>query len=88
MSVLQELKKFLDEAEHGVIYISFGSMLKPTSIAKEKLDAILGALSELPERVIWKWEDKTLPVDSKKFYLSNWLPQNDILGEMILHVGN
>ncbi|XP_026730403.1 UDP-glucuronosyltransferase 2A3-like [Trichoplusia ni] len=75
----EDLKKFIEESEHGVIYISFGSMLRATSTPKDKLEAIIGAISELPQRVIWKWEEKTLPGNPKNIFLSNWLPQNDIL---------
>lgn len=74
----------MDEAEHGVIYISFGSMLSTNTIPKDKLDAIVGAISELPQRFIWKWESDTLPGNPKNVYLSNWLPQNDILGKLRL----
>ncbi|CAG9583267.1 unnamed protein product [Danaus chrysippus] len=74
-----ELLKFIEESEHGVIYISFGTILKPSSIKPEKLNSILEALEELPQRVIWKWNKKTLPGNPKNIYLSKWLPQNDIL---------
>lgn len=77
---LQELQKFIDESEHGVIYISFGSMLKAISTPKEKMMAIINAVSELPQRVIWKWDEETLPGNPKNIYLSKWLPQNEILG--------
>ncbi|CAG9788161.1 unnamed protein product [Diatraea saccharalis] len=75
----EPLKKFIEESEHGVLYISFGSMLKAASTPKDKLKVIISALSELPQRVVWKWEEKTLPGNPKNIYLSNWLPQNDIL---------
>nr|XP_049700701.1 uncharacterized protein LOC110384519 [Helicoverpa armigera] len=75
----KDLKKFIDEAEHGVIYISFGSMLRATSTPKDKLEAIIGAISELPQRIVWKWEEKNLPGNPKNVFISNWLPQNDIL---------
>lgn len=75
----KDLKKFIGESEHGVIYISFGSMLRATSTPKDKLEAIIGAISQLPQRIVWKWEEKTLPGNPKNVYISNWLPQNDIL---------
>ncbi|KAJ8720263.1 hypothetical protein PYW07_012306 [Mythimna separata] len=75
----KDLKKFIDESEHGVIYISFGSMLRAASMPKDKLEAIIGAVSQLPQRIVWKWEEKTLPGNPKNIYISNWLPQNDIL---------
>lgn len=77
---LQELLKFIEDSEHGVIYISFGTILKPSSIKPEKLKSIIEALEELPQRVVWKWNKRTLPGNPKNIYLSKWLPQNDILG--------
>ncbi|XP_013172990.1 PREDICTED: UDP-glucuronosyltransferase 2B2-like [Papilio xuthus] len=75
-----DLKKFFDAAEHGVIYISFGSVIKSSTMPRDKLEAVLGAVKELPQRFVWKWEDKTLLVDKNKLYLADWLPQVDILG--------
>ncbi|KAJ8719644.1 hypothetical protein PYW08_011819 [Mythimna loreyi] len=75
----KELKKFIDESEHGVIYISFGSMLRATSMPQDKLEAIMEAVSQLPQRIVFKWEEKILPGNPKNIYISNWLPQNDIL---------
>ncbi|CAK1582729.1 unnamed protein product [Parnassius mnemosyne] len=74
-----DLRKFIEASPHGVIYISFGSMLKTGSMSRDKIDSILSALAELPQRVIWKWDAKSLPGNPKNIYLSNWLPQNDIL---------
>ncbi|KPJ20034.1 UDP-glucuronosyltransferase 2B15 [Papilio machaon] len=74
-----DLLKFIEESEHGVIYISFGSMLRTASIPKDKMQAILTALAELPQRVVWKWEAKSLPGKPKNIFVSKWLPQNDLL---------
>ncbi|CAG4952911.1 unnamed protein product [Colias eurytheme] len=75
-----DLRKFIDEAEHGVVYISFGSVIKSSVMPDDKLQAILGAMSEFPQRFIWKWESKTKLLDENKLYLAKWLPQVDILG--------
>lgn len=37
-----DLKKFIDEAKHGVIYFSLGTVLKSSQLPKEKLTAFLG----------------------------------------------
>lgn len=79
----QDVKKFIEESEHGIIYISFGSMLKAAATSLDKIEAILGAVAELPQRVIWKWEEGTLPGNPKNIFISNWLPQNDILGKLL-----
>ncbi|CAH2041369.1 unnamed protein product, partial [Iphiclides podalirius] len=37
------------------------------------------ALADLPQRVVWKWETKSLPGKPKNIFVSKWLPQNDLL---------
>ncbi|CAG4945796.1 unnamed protein product [Parnassius apollo] len=76
----EDLRKFIETSQHGVIYISFGSLIRTAAMPRDKLETILSTLSELPQRVIWKWEEDSLPGNLKKIYISNWLPQNDILG--------
>ena len=39
--VRKDLQSFLDAADEGVIYLSFGSNVKSSSLPKEKLDIIL-----------------------------------------------
>lgn len=56
-------------------------MLRTASMPKDKMQAILDALAELPQRVVWKWEAKSLPGKPKNVFVSKWLPQNDLLGE-------
>ncbi|CAH2090414.1 unnamed protein product [Euphydryas editha] len=75
-----DLLKFVEEAEHGVIYISFGSVVRSSTMPDDKLNAMLGAIAEMPQRFIWKWEEKIMLMDKNKLYLSSWLPQVDILG--------
>lgn len=40
-----DLQSFLDEAEDGVIYFSFGSIMKASQMPKDKLQIILGNIS-------------------------------------------
>lgn len=81
--LLQELKKFFDEAEHGVIYISFGSVVKATTMPEDKVQEILEVMKKLPQRFIWKWEDQSIAFDKNKLFTASWLPQVDILGKKI-----
>ncbi|XP_045499747.1 UDP-glucosyltransferase 2-like [Colias croceus] len=75
----EKIRKFIEDSEHGVIYISFGSMLKANTTPKDRIEAIVAALSELPQRILWKWEETTLPGNPKNIFISPWLPQNDVL---------
>lgn len=72
----KDMQEFIDSAEHGVVYFCLGSNVRPQYMHKEKKDALIKALSGLKEKIIWKFDDETLPVDRKKFYIAKWMPQN------------
>uniref|UniRef100_A0A336KCF6 UDP-glucuronosyltransferase n=1 Tax=Culicoides sonorensis TaxID=179676 RepID=A0A336KCF6_CULSO len=74
-----ELQNLLDTADNGVIFISWGSMVKADSMPEDRRDALLAALGQMKERVIWKWENTSLPNKPKNVYTRPWLPQRDIL---------
>ncbi|XP_058056928.1 UDP-glycosyltransferase UGT5-like [Anopheles bellator] len=75
----EELQKLLDGADHGVIYISWGSMIRAETLPPAKRDAILKALGRFKQRIIWKWENETLPNQPSNVYIRKWLPQREIL---------
>nr|QIK00369.1 UDP-glycosyltransferase [Xylotrechus quadripes] len=75
----QDLQKYLDEAKQGVIYFSMGSNLKSNRLPVEKRDALLKAFGKRKEKVLWKWEDDTLPGQPPNVKLGKWLPQQEIL---------
>lgn len=75
----EELQKYLDKANEGVVYFSMGSNLKSTDMPEERRAAFLEAFSKLKEKVLWKWEDDNLPNKPPNVMVSKWLPQSDIL---------
>ncbi|KAG8228501.1 UDP-glycosyltransferase [Ladona fulva] len=76
----KDLKMFMDGAsEHGIIYVSFGSILKSSNFPVEVRDAFIGAFSQLKQTVLWKWEGESpLPGQTKNIRLEKWLPQQDV----------
>ncbi|CAG9834237.1 unnamed protein product [Diabrotica balteata] len=74
-----DLKKYLDEAKHGVIYFSMGSNLKSAEMTQETKDALMKAFSKRKESVLWKFEDDSLPGKPKNVRIEKWLPQSDLL---------
>ncbi|EDW03361.1 GH10546 [Drosophila grimshawi] len=74
-----ELQRLLDNAEHGVIVISWGSMIRANSLSADKRDGIVRAATRLRQQVIWKWENETLPNKPPNMHVMEWLPQRDIL---------
>ncbi|XP_065218985.1 UDP-glycosyltransferase UGT5-like [Planococcus citri] len=74
----EDIQKFIDESEHGVIYFSMGSLFKMETFPETKLTALLRAFEELPLRVVWKWNGD-LPKRTDQILTSKWMPQRDIL---------
>ncbi|XP_023705438.1 UDP-glucuronosyltransferase 2C1 isoform X2 [Cryptotermes secundus] len=75
----KHLQDFLDGAHQGVIYFSLGSVLQAETLPDDKRDAFLQAFSQLPQKVLWKWEADTLPGQPKNVRTEKWCPQVDIL---------
>lgn len=73
------IQKFIDNSQHGVVYFSLGGNLNPSMMPVEKQKAVIEALSKLKENVLWKWDDLNAKVDAKKFLVQKWFPQDDIL---------
>ncbi|XP_029175563.1 UDP-glucuronosyltransferase 2A3-like isoform X2 [Nylanderia fulva] len=78
--VPKDIAKFLDSAnDEGVLYFSLGSMIKSTTMPKEKLDAILNVIESIPRKVIWKWESDESPRKMDNVMTRKWLPQFDVM---------
>ncbi|XP_049948378.1 UDP-glucosyltransferase 2-like [Schistocerca serialis cubense] len=75
----ENLQKFIDGAEHGVIYVSLGSNVRSNALPQEKFQAFLEAFRQLPQRVLWKWENDTLPSQPENVMVSKWMPQQSVL---------
>lgn len=76
-----ELQKFLDSAQDGVIYVSWGSMIRAETLPMEKRTSLLKAFGSFKQKVLWKWENDTLPNQPKNVFIQKWMPQRDILCE-------
>ncbi|XP_069693335.1 UDP-glucosyltransferase 2-like [Periplaneta americana] len=75
----KDLQKYLDEAKDGFIYFSLGSNLRSDALTPSIRQALLDAFSELPQRILWKFESENLPGIPPNVKISKWLPQSDIL---------
>lgn len=74
-----ELKKFLDDSKDGAILFSMGSNAKSIYLAEDKIKAIIAVFSKLKQRVIMKWESDKLDGMPANVFVSQWLPQTDVL---------
>lgn len=77
-----EIQTFLDEAEHGVIYFSLGTILKSSEMPADKLNEFIQTFRMLRQRVVWKYEIESA-ADIRDIppnvMIRKWLPQSDIL---------
>ncbi|XP_037928633.1 UDP-glycosyltransferase UGT5-like [Teleopsis dalmanni] len=75
----EDLQTFLDEAEYGAIYFALGSNVQSKDMPDEKLKMFLRVFSSIKQRVIWKFENESIPDLPKNVLIRKWLPQSDIL---------
>ncbi|RZF43054.1 hypothetical protein LSTR_LSTR001232 [Laodelphax striatellus] len=75
----QDLKKFLDESKHGVIYFSFGTVVPSNQLPVEIRDGFVKAFGKLKQNVLWKIDATSVPGLTANVKLSKWLPQQDVL---------
>jgi glucuronosyltransferase len=74
----------LDNATEGFILFSLGSNVKSSKLPQERITAILGVLSKLKVKVLWKFEKEDLPGRPANVKISKWLSQQDVLGTSTL----
>lgn len=81
------IQHFFDDASHGVIIVSFGSVFK-LSIPTQNI--FMCVFQKLKQRIFWKRDDEK---ETGNILISKWLPQNDALAHpntklIIYHCGN
>jgi len=74
-----DLQHLLDNAKHGVIYVSWGSIINSQGMPLETKRAIVEAFKRLPQQVLWKWENDSLTASADNIHVRSWLPQVDVL---------
>lgn len=79
-SMDEDLEKYMNESEHGVIYFTFGSVLPIQLLPNYIISSFLKAFENVEQNVIMKW-DENIHLDKKpeNVKLMNWAPQNSIL---------
>ncbi|KAG5667808.1 hypothetical protein PVAND_015777 [Polypedilum vanderplanki] len=74
-----DIQKILNNAKHGVLYVSWGSIISPTGMPEDKKQNIVNAFKKLPQTILWKWENDSVTATAKNIHIRNWFPQTDIL---------
>lgn len=73
------MKSFLDKSTQGVIYVSYGSMVRADTLPEEKRVALLQAFAKFKQKVLWKYENDTMPDKPFNVFIRKWMPQRDVL---------
>nr|XP_022908453.1 UDP-glucuronosyltransferase 2A1-like [Onthophagus taurus] len=78
----KNLQLSVDSSKQGIIYFSFGSMVRSTSFNRKTLSTMFEALGKQPYKVFWKGVKEEIPDDLKipdNIIFETWMPQLDIL---------
>ncbi|VVC35878.1 UDP-glucuronosyl/UDP-glucosyltransferase [Cinara cedri] len=75
----RDIEQFIDGSPNGVIYFTFGSTMKMETAPERLQNAFVEALREIPQRVLWKYENPNLSNLPKNVLVNKWFPQRSIL---------
>ena len=81
-----DLKQFLDNHPEGVVYVSFGSTVKPSQMSEEKRQMFIDTFKQLKLGVLWKWDEKMVEGLPGNVLTKQWVPQQDVLAHQNLKV--
>lgn len=74
----EDLQKLLDTSEHGVIYMSFGTIVTPKLYNKNYTN-FMEAFADIPFDILWKHEGETFTSTPSNVHIRKWFPQSDLL---------
>ncbi|NXA41363.1 UD2A1 glucuronosyltransferase, partial [Eudromia elegans] len=75
----KEMEEFVQSSgEHGIVVFSLGSMVY--NLSAEKSDIIARALSQIPQKVLWRYKGRKPEALGPNTRIYDWIPQNDLLG--------
>ncbi|XP_064074700.1 UDP-glucosyltransferase 2-like [Vanessa tameamea] len=75
----EDLKLYLDNSKYGVVYVSFGTNSKPSSLPPERIQILMNTFSQLKYDIILKWDTEELSNCPKNVRVGKWFPQSDLL---------
>ncbi|KAL5244409.1 hypothetical protein ACI65C_011819 [Semiaphis heraclei] len=73
-----DILEFIENSPHGVIVFTLGSVVAVSSIRETIRNDIMKVLSEVPQRVLLKYEDEMID-KPENIMIKKWFPQRDIL---------
>ncbi|XP_015230862.1 PREDICTED: UDP-glucuronosyltransferase 2C1-like [Cyprinodon variegatus] len=75
----EKIERFVQSSgDAGIVVFSLGSMVR--NLTTEKANTIASALSQIPQKVLWRYSGKKPDTLGSNTKLYDWIPQNDLLG--------
>ncbi|XP_053219320.1 UDP-glucuronosyltransferase 2A2-like [Podarcis raffonei] len=75
----EEMEEFVQSSgEHGIVVFSLGTFFP--NLTDEKSNMVASALSQLPQKVLWRHKGKRPETLGENTRIYDWIPQNDLLG--------
>ncbi|XP_070504965.1 UDP-glycosyltransferase UGT5-like isoform X2 [Chironomus tepperi] len=75
----KDIQEFLDSATDGAVVFTMGSIVKAQEFPEHIRVAFTRAFGKIKQKVLWKYENETLPNKPDNLMISPWIPQRDIL---------
>ncbi|XP_001943837.2 UDP-glucuronosyltransferase 2B15 [Acyrthosiphon pisum] len=73
-----DISEFIENSPNGVIVFTLGSVVAVSSIPENIRNAIIKVLSQVPQRVLLKYEDEMMNIP-ENIMIKKWFPQRDVL---------
>lgn len=70
----------MDNAPDGIVYFSFGSVIKLSQLPKDQFEIIIKQLGKIKQKVLFKWDSDEKIDFPSNIIIRKWFPQFDILG--------
>lgn len=76
--ILQNIREFIENSSHGVIYFTFGSVVAMSTLSEQIQNTFKNVFRKIPQRVLWKYEGE-MKDKPDNVMTGNWFPQRDVL---------
>lgn len=77
--IANDLKRFLDASERGVIYMSFGTIVKIEDLRADTINIFVNVFKRLKFDVVWRVDSATIHNKPDNVFTTTWVPQADLL---------
>jgi len=74
--------EFIENSPHGVICLTFGTVVAFSSLPDHIQKSFKDAIAEVPQKVLLKYEGE-MKDKPKNVMIRKWLPQRDILCKIL-----